>query len=237
MKQRDIEGETTMAQLGHNNPPIEPDDITAPFATDIELAETYCKGRDIETAEESKENERIISVLKEAAKAVDESRDLEVVPLKDVANRAHNKWKPTQDDLKALKATRVAKGEKFKQKLAEAKREIERKAYQEAEQKRREAEDLAAKADASDIEAQREAMQAAQAAQDAKQAAAAASKDKVKGMRKTQMYEVADHQAALNDIIKTDREAVTAFISEYVRRNFKDRAIAGVKTWTESVAQ
>ena len=157
-------------------------------------------------------------------------------PLHDAWKAEKALWKPPIDDFKLNEDGLVSLVNKFKQKLAAEKRAIERKAYEDAEAKRREAEKLAAKASASDIEAQREAMQAAQAAQDAKQAAAAASKDKVKGVRKTQMYEVTDHQAALNDIIKTDREAVTDFINEYARRHFKGRAIAGVKTWTESVA-
>jgi hypothetical protein len=47
---------------------------------------------------------------------------------------------------------------------------------------------------------------------------------------------IESHKDALNWIARNDREAVTAFIEDYVRRNFKGRAIEGVKVTTEKEA-
>ena len=47
---------------------------------------------------------------------------------------------------------------------------------------------------------------------------------------------VEDHRAALHDIAANDRNAVTAFIEDYVRRNFKARPIKGVRVWQEKEA-
>ena len=46
----------------------------------------------------------------------------------------------------------------------------------------------------------------------------------------------ASHKEALNWIARNDRDAVTAFIEEYVRRNFKTLTIEGVKVTTEKEA-
>ena len=66
--------------------------------------------------------------------------------------------------------------------------------------------------------------------------AAKAGKDTVKGMRTIQVYKIEDHRAALNWIARNDRDAITAFIEEYVRRNFKARPIDGVAVATAKEA-
>jgi membrane protein involved in colicin uptake len=125
----------------------------------------------------------------------------------------------------------------FKRKLAAEKAEAERKARAEAEAKRREAEKAARKADAADIEAQREAAEAMEAAKQAQAEAAAASKDTVKGLRTVTKYEVTDHRALLHWIAKNDRDAITAFVDEYARRNHRDIVGAeGLNVWQEKVA-
>jgi len=124
----------------------------------------------------------------------------------------------------------------FKRKLAAEKAEAERKARAEAERQRREAEEKAREAAKGDIEAQREAAAAQRAAEEAQKAAAAVSKEQVKGLRKVTRYEITDHKDALHDIARHDREAITAFIEEYVRRNHKARPIAGVRVWEDREA-
>lgn len=91
-------------------------------------------------------------------------------------------------------------------------------------------------ADAANIEAQREAARIQREAQEAQRKAATLAADKTRGIRTVAKYEITDHRAALHWIAKNDREAVTAFIQDYVRRNHKDRAIEGVKSWTEKEA-
>lgn len=101
---------------------------------------------------------------------------------------------------------------------------------------RREADAAAAKANAADVDAQREVAAARQAAIDAENATKAAAKDSVKGLRTVHHYEITDHKAALHDIAVNDREAVTAFIEDYVRRNHRARGIKGVRVWTAKEA-
>ena len=51
-----------------------------------------------------------------------------------------------------------------------------------------------------------------------------------------QVYEIESHKSALNWIALNDRDALTVFIEEYVRKNFKLRPIDGVKVETRKEA-
>ena len=91
-------------------------------------------------------------------------------------------------------------------------------------------------AQASDIQAQRDAAEKAAMAQQAAQEASAKQKDKVKGMRTVHRYEIEDHRAALHWIARNHRDAVTAFVEAFVGSNHKAMDIDGVKQWTEKEA-
>ena len=67
-------------------------------------------------------------------------------------------------------------------------------------------------------------------------AAKDAAKDTVKGLRTVTKYEITDHRALLHWIAKNDRDAITAFIDEYVRRNHKTATITGVRVWEDKEA-
>lgn len=82
----------------------------------------------------------------------------------------------------------------------------------------------------------RAAAEAQREAEEAQRRAAAASKDTVKGLRTVTRYQIDDHRSALHDIATNDRDAVTAFIEDYVRRNHKARSINGVRAWQEKEA-
>ena len=223
-------------QSGGNNPPNPIDEITAKYDDTLAEAANWLDGVDVENEAQMK----AVDVLRKSMRA----GRLELVageksaaaPLHDAWKAEKALWKPTIDDFKMNEDGLVSAVNKFKQKLAAEKREAERKAYEEAEMKRRDAERAAAQAAESDIEAQREAAAMAQEAQDAKVKAAAASKDTVGGMRKVTKYETTDHKKALHWIALYDRDAITAFIDEYVRRNHKECDIEGVKVWTEKEA-
>ena len=59
----------------------------------------------------------------------------------------------------------------------------------------------------------------------------------MKGLRTVTRYEITDHRALLNWIAKNDRDAVTAFIEEYARKEHKVIANAdGLRVWTEKEA-
>jgi hypothetical protein len=131
----------------------------------------------------------------------------------------------------------MAAVEPFKRKLAEQKAAEERAAWEATNKARREAEELARKANAADLEAQREVEAARQAALDAEQKARDAKANGVKGLRTETVAQIDDHKAALHWIARHDKDAMTAFIEEYVRRNFKDAEIDGVTRVTRKVAR
>jgi hypothetical protein len=153
---------------------------------------------------------------------------------------AHTAWKETvadvkkyTDDADTIQKALVAAGDPFRKKLAAEKEAAKRAAYEEANRLEREAAAKLAEANAASIEEQREAQAAQDAALEAKKAAQSANKDTVKGMRKVTKYSIENHKAALHWIAINDKEAMTAFIDEYVRRNHKTTAIDGVRVWEE----
>jgi hypothetical protein len=75
-------------------------------------------------------------------------------------------------------------------------------------------------------------------AEAAQEAAKAASKEAVKGLFTETRHEIIDGGALINWIAANDRDAITAFITEYARKNCKTLPeSSGVKTWTEKVAK
>jgi len=171
-----------------------------------------------------------------ARKAVEAAEESEAKPFYDQWRAAKARFKPTLDDLDVRIKGLVATVDAFKRKLAAEKAEAERKARAEADAARRKAEESARQAAANDYAAQLEAAEAQRAAEEAAARAAAASKDTVKGLRTVTRYAIEDHRAALHWIAGNDREAMTAFIEEYVRRNHKEKPISGVKVWQEKAA-
>ena len=226
----------TPAPKGHNNPPDPIEDVMAEYDAIISEAQNWTDGEPVTDEAGMKAVDVILKEFKSYKTALAKAGKERTDPL-------HKAWKAEvaavkiyTDDADRIQSALVATVAPFKAKLAEEQREAERKAWEETNRLRREAEEAAAKANVSDIEAQREVAAAKQAAIDAENAAKAQIKDGVKGMRKVQKYAIEDHRAALHWIAKNDREAITAFVDEYVRRNHKARGIDGVKTWEEKEA-
>ena len=121
----------------------------------------------------------------------------------------------------------------FKEKLAAEVAEKQKQANIIAAKARQDAQDAQkALEDAEgDIEAKREAKAALDEAKAATKAVASVKKEAVKGLRTVHHYKIDDHKAALNDIVRNDRDAVTAFIEWYVDQNHRKRPIGGVVTW------
>lgn len=224
------------ATIGHNNPPDPIDEAMAPFDDVIAEAQNWADGHAVETEAQMKAVDALIKEVKRAGKEVGAARDASTKPLHEAWKSEIARWKPTIDDLDRIVKCLVAAVDPFKRKLAAEKAAQERAAWEAANKARREAEEAAARANAADIDDQREIEAARQAAIDAEVAAKAQAKDSVKGMRSVTRYEVADHREALHWIARNDREAVTAFVDEYVRRNHKAAEIAGVRVWKEKEA-
>lgn len=229
----------TNPKIGHNNPPDPLDQAIAPYVDYITEAESWLDGESVQNAEQMKAVDDLAKQIKAAKKAATEADESESKPLYDAWKAAKARYKPTIDDL-----TRIAKGlaaisNDFK--IAEKKRleEARRREYEEAERKRREAEEAAALANAADLETQRAAAEAQAAAIEAQKKALAANKaaGSVKGLRKVTRYEITDHRALLHWIAKNQKDAITAFIEEWARRNHKEqRSADGLRVWEEKEA-
>lgn len=225
-----------MLDAKHNNPPDPIDETLAPFADAIAESDNWLDGEKVETEEQMKAVDAILKDIRAAGTAIGKAEKSETAPLYDTYKAEKARWKPTIDDLKARKDGLAALVNDFKWRLAAKKEAEKRAAYEEARRLEREAEEKARAANAANIEEQRAAMEAKQAAQDAKRAASEANKDTVKGLRTVHKHEITDHRAALHWIAQNDRPAMTAFIEQYVAKNFKAAPIDGVRTWTEKEA-
>lgn len=225
-----------IAPIGHNLLPDPIDEITAAYESARVEAENWTDGESITNEEQMKVVDTLRESMRQWRLALQRGQKDATTPLREVYQAELDRWKPTIKDATDIEDCLVATVKSFKAKLAEEKKAAERAAWEAADKARKEAEAKAAQANEADLEAKREAAAAAQAAKEAEKAAQVASKDKPKGMRKVTKYEIEDHRAALHHIAQHDRDAVTAFIDEYVRRNHKAKAIAGVRVWEEREA-
>lgn len=226
-----------MLDRQHNNPPDPIDEALAPFGDFISEAENWLDGTAVENESQMKAVDDLTKQLKTAKKAVEAAEESEAKPFYDQWKSAKARYKPTLDDLDRMVKGLIAAVDVFKRKLAAEKEAARKEAERLAWEATRAAQEAARQADATNIEAQREAAAAIAAAEDAQRLAAAAAKDTVKGMRTVTRYEITDHRALLNWIAKNDRDAITAFIEDYARREHKVIANAeGIRVWQEKEA-
>lgn len=226
----------TLPPRNHNNPPDPIDEALAPFGDVISEAENWADGSPVENEGQMKAVDALIKGVKAARKAVDTARDESTRPLHQAWKAEVARWKPTEDDLDRLVKCLVAAVDGFKRKLAAEKAEAERKAREEAMAAKRAAEEAARLASEADIEAQRAAAEAQAKADDAWRHVADAAKDTVKGLRTVWRHQIEDDRAALHWIARNDKDAVAAFVADYVAKHFRDARIDGVNVWSEKVA-
>lgn len=224
------------AVIGGNAPPDPIDVICAAYEGAREEAENWLDGTRVENEGQMKAVDAIRKDMREWRIGLEKGQKDATAPLYDAYKAEGARWKPSIDDAKRIESGLVALVDGFKRRLAADKAEAERKARAEAEAAMRAAREAAEVANAANIEQQRAAAEAQRQAEEAVQKAKEASKDTVKGLRTVTRYEIEDHRAALHDIAANDRDAVTAFIEDYVRRNHKARAINGVRVWQEREA-
>lgn len=224
------------AVIGGNAPPDPIDTALEPYGDILEEVTNWLDGAIVENDGQLTATDALLKELKAARKAVDEARDECTKPLHEAWKSEVARWKPTQDDLDRQVKCLVAAQAPYKQKLVAEQEAAKAKAREEAERIAEEARLAHLAANAASIEEQRKADELLAAAEEAAKAVAKADKASVKGMRTVQVYVIESHKEALNWIARNDRDAVTAFIEDYVRRNFKGRAIEGVKVTTEKEA-
>lgn len=225
------------AMIGANNPPDPIDTITAAFDDARAEAEGWLDGKAVETEGQMKAVDELRGSMRQWRLGLERGQKDATAPLHDAWKREGERWKPTIADAKMIEDGLVSLADGFKRKLAAEKEAARKAAWEAAEKARRDAEALAAKANAGNIEEQRAALQAREAADLARVQAAVAQKDTVKGLRSVTRYEVTDHRALLNWIARNDRNAITAFIDAWAAKNHKDSAAAdGLRVWTEKEA-
>lgn len=220
----------------HNNPPDPIDEAIAPFSDFIAEAEGWLDGSPVTNEDQMKAVDDLLKQIKAAKKAVTQAEESEAKPIYDAWKAAKARYVPTLTDLDNLAKGLVKIVGDFKAKLAAEKEAARKKAEQEAWEKTRAAQEAAKLADASNIEAQRAALAAEQEAKEAQRIASQAGKDTVKGMRKVTRYEITDYRAFLHWIAKNDKEAMTAFMDEYARRNHKNTTADGLRVWEDREA-
>lgn len=226
----------TPAGIGHNQAPDPIEVLLAEYGGTIEHAQHWADGEPVTDEAGMLAVDTVLKEFKSYKTALTKAGKERTDPL-------HKAWKAEvaavkvyTDDADLLQKALVSIVAPFKVKLAAEAKEAERKAWEETNRLRREAEQAAAQAKAGDIDAQREAVEAKRAEIEADKAARTAAKSAPKGMHNVTKYDLTDHKAALHWIAANDRDAMTAFIVEYVRRNHKGPAIDGVKVWTEKEA-
>ena len=224
------------AVIGGNAPPDPIDTALGPYGDILEEVANWLDGATVENGGQLTATDALLKELKSARKAVDEARDECTKPLHEAWKAEVARWKPTQDDLDRQVKCLVAAQAPYKAKLHAEQEAAKAKAREDAERIAQEARQAHLAANAASIEEQRKADELLAAADEAVKAVARADKASVKGMRTVQVYVIESHKEALNWIARNDREAVTAFIEDYVRRNFKGRTIEGVKVTTEKEA-
>ena len=224
------------AVIGGNAPPDPIDTALEPYSDILEEVANWLDGATVENDGQLTATDALLKELKAARKAVDEARDDCTKPLHEAWKSEVARWKPTQDDLDRQVKCLVAAQAPYKQKLVAEQEAAKAKAREEAERIAEAARQAHLAANAASIEEQRKADELLAAAEEAAKAVAKADKATVKGMRTVQVYMIESHKEALNWIARNDRDAVTAFIEEYVRRNFKTLTIEGVKVTMEKEA-
>lgn len=226
----------TPAPAGHNNPPDPIELVITEYDGEITEAQNWADGEPVTDEASMKAVDAVLNGFKSYKSAL-------VKAGKERTDPFHKAWKAEvaavkvyTDDADLMQKALVDIVAPFKAKLAAEAAEAERKAWEETNRLRREAEAKEAQARAGDIEAQREANEAKQAAINAEKEAKKAVTDAPKGMRKVTRHEITDHKKALHWIAKNDRDAMTFFIDEYVRKNHKAKQIEGVRVWEEKEA-
>ena len=224
------------AIIGGNCPPDPIDAICAQFESERMEAENWLDGTPVENEGQMKAVDTLRKSMREFRIGLEGGQKSATAPLYDAYKAEGARWKPSIEDAQRIEKGLVALVDGFKKKLAAEKEAAERAARAEAARKMREAEEAARAANAADIEAQRAAAEAQREAEEAQRRAAAASKDTVKGLRTVTRYEITDIRDALHWIAKNDKDAMTAFVEDYVRRNHKTSTITGVRVWQDKEA-
>lgn len=227
------------AVIGANNPPDPIDTINAVHDDARMESESWLDGKLVTDEKQMNAVDGLRKDMRAWRIALEAGQKDATAPLYAAYTAEMNRWKPQIADAKLIESGLVSLVDGFKKRLADEKESARRAAWAEAEEKRKAAEAIAAAADTGNIEDQRAAVQAREAADLARAQATVAQKDTVKGMRAVTRYEITDHRALLHWIAANDKDAMTAFIEDYARRNHKTTTAGadhGLRVWQDKEA-
>lgn len=228
---------TQLATIGHNAPPDPIDEINASHDAERTEAEGWLDGTPVTTEAQMTAVDALRKSMREWRIALEAGQKSATAPMYDAYKAELARWKPEIDGAKQIETGLVALVDGFKRKLAAEKAAKEAALRAEAEAKLRAAQEAHKAANPANIEAVRAAEQAEREAEQARIKAAVAAKDTVRGMRTVTKYEVTDYRALLHWVAKNDRDAITAFLDEYARKEHKVIANAdGLRVWQQQEA-
>lgn len=209
-----------MAAIGHNAPP--PFEAWSLHIEDLfKLVSDTTAGGTVQNDEQEAALDALLDDFRKARKAADTERAAEKKPHDDAAKAVQVRWKPLLDkcDMAAEEIKRLLTP--YRTAKQRAKDEAARKAREEAEAKRLEAE--AALRQSDDLEARFEAEETLKQAQ--KLAAVANRIDRTAtGLRTHWEAEITDRKAALLHYLKEQPEAFASLIQELADRDARNEA-------------
>ena len=221
------------AVIGANNPPSPIEACVSAHDDVISEATNWCDGEPVTTEAQMNAVDVVLKAFKSYRSALEKAGKEQTAPLHTVWKAGVAAVKVYTDDAERLQAALVAVTGPFKTQLAKDKAEADKVAKDAAWEATRAARDAAAKANSGDIEQTRAAAAAIADAEALQRAANASAKSKVLGMRTVTHHEVTDHRALLHWIAKYSRDDVTAFVTEWARKNHKpDPGADGLRVWT-----
>ncbi len=226
---------------GHNKPPADPaiDPVAEALKEYVDTmaeADNWLDGEVVSTEDQMNAVDAILKTIRKAGTALNAAEKAYVKPHHAAWQEAKALWAKPITDLKNQKTGLAKLVSDFKIQLAKEKEEVARLARIAAKKLEDDAKAAIAAADKGNIEEVRIAEAKVDDAKAAKKVASEANKDKVTGLKKVDKYEIEDYAKVINDIRVNDRDALVAFIDEYVRRNRKDRRIDGVRVWQDKAA-
>jgi len=209
---------TKPAPMGHNRPPDPIDTITAAFEDQRQEAEKWTDGAPVENEAQMNEVDALRKAMRQWRLDLEKGQKAATAPLREIYQTELDRWKPTIEDAKQIEGCLVATVDVFKRKLAAIKKAEEKAAWEAANKAKRDAEEKARQADASNLEAQREVEAARQAAVDAERVAQDAKRNQVKGLRTVKETVVVDAVALARYLWQHDREAQESFQADRARK-------------------
>lgn len=200
--------------IGHNAPP--PLEAMSLHIEDLfSLVSDTLSGGPVETEEQDAALDALLDDLRTARKEADAQRAAEKKPHDDAAKAVQAAWKPLLErcdkGADAIKAALLP----YRTAKQRAKDEAARIAREEAEAKQRAAQQALRQSD--DLEgrfaAEEQLKAAAKLAAQANRIGRSAT-----GLRTYQVAEVTDRRALLEHVMRTDPDALTAFLADYARK-------------------